>query len=100
MDVTLQYFDGCPHWRLAESRLTEALRSAGLEETSINYQKIESSEEAERLSFRGSPTILVDGRDPFAGETQPVGMTCRLYDTEDGREGAPSVAQMQDALGG
>ena len=30
MDVTLLYFDDCPHWRLADARLREALDHLGV----------------------------------------------------------------------
>jgi len=95
MNVTLQYFDGCPNWRIADTRLREILGpNAGIE-----YRLIESQEDAEQLGFRGSPTVLVDGLDPFATADQPVGLACRVYLTDAGREGAPSIDQLRDALG-
>ena len=54
--------------------------------------------EAERLGFRGSPTILLDGRDPFAATGDPVGLSCRVYRNEEGLEGAPSLARLRAAL--
>jgi hypothetical protein len=33
-------------------------------------ERLETSEDADRLHFIGSPTILVDGRDPFAEGTE------------------------------
>jgi hypothetical protein len=30
-------------------------------------ERVETAEEAERLRFIGSPTLLMEGRDPFAG---------------------------------
>ena len=29
--------------------------------------------------FDGSPTILIDGNDPFPGPSGPVGLSCRSY---------------------
>jgi len=55
----------------------------------LEYQRIDSPETAERIGFHGSPTILVDGRDPFAGGAEPVGMTWQVYRTEQGAQGAP-----------
>jgi hypothetical protein len=95
MNITLQYFDGCPNWRLADERLREALREAGADRAQITYEKIETPEEAEEASFRGSPSILVDGRDPFANEDAPVGLSCRVYQTEAGPDGAPSLTQLR-----
>jgi len=98
MDLDLRYFDGCPHWRTAEERLRQALATSGQTDVEVTYRKVTSPEEAERLSFRGSPTILVGGRDPNASESAPVGFACRIYQTEAGAEGAPSVAQLSRAV--
>ncbi len=97
MEITLQYFDGCPNWRLAEDRLRIALGDAEAEQA-ITRQRIDTPEEAEAGQFRGSPTILVDGRDPFAEAGAPVGLSCRIYRTEAGSEGAPSVRQLAAVL--
>ncbi|MGH9014462.1 MAG: thioredoxin family protein [Acidimicrobiia bacterium] len=98
MDLELRYFDGCPHWKTAEERLRQALATTGQTGVEFTYQKVTSPEGAERLSFRGSPTILIHGRDPFTNESAPVGLACRIYQTEAGAEGAPSVAQLSRAL--
>jgi hypothetical protein len=95
MNVTLQYFNGCPNWKIADDRLRELLDS----DTAIEYRLVESQEDAEQLGFRGSPTILVDGVDPFAKSDDPVGLACRIYFTGEGREEAPSMDQLRSALG-
>jgi hypothetical protein len=47
----------------------------------------------------GSPTLLLDGRDPFARAGQEPAISCRLYRDADGRSGpAPSVAQLRAVL--
>lgn len=98
MNVTLQYFDGCPNWRLADKRLREALHEAGADGSPITYERIERPEQAEEVGFRGSPTILVDGRDPFADDEAPVGLSCRIYQTDAGPDSAPSLPQLIGAL--
>lgn len=100
MVVTVQYFDGCPNWRTAEERLSEALDRLGRRDVVVTRRRVASGEEAEELSFRGSPTILVDGRDPFADPDSPVGLSCRVYPTRDGLVGAPTVEQLVEVLGG
>jgi hypothetical protein len=99
VQIALRYFDGCPNWRLAEARVREALAAIGASEIEITYERVETQEQAERLGFRGSPTLLVDGEDPFADQDAPVGLACRIYGTEEGPRGAPSVAQLRAALG-
>ncbi|MFZ0755763.1 MAG: hypothetical protein WAN00_18500 [Trebonia sp.] len=47
----------------------------------------------------GSPTLLLDGRVPFARAGQQPAISCRLYRDADGRSGAaPSVAQLRVVL--
>lgn len=60
---------------------------------------IATQEEAERAGMTGSPTLLLDGTDPFARPGQQPGISCRLYRDADGRLGpAPSVAQLHGVL--
>jgi hypothetical protein len=61
-------------------------------------ERVETAEEAERLRFIGSPTILVDGRDPFAGAEAAFGLTCRVYQTPEGLAGSPTPDQLRGAL--
>jgi hypothetical protein len=75
MDVLLLYFDDCPNWRLAEARLTEALAAFGDEKAAVTYELVSTPEQAERAGFRGSPTISVNGTDPFAGPDDPVALS-------------------------
>lgn len=67
MKITIQYFDGCPHWKLADERVRHVLRGLPRRDVKLEYELIDSPEAAARARFRGSPTILIDGQDPFAG---------------------------------
>ncbi|GAC1596023.1 MAG: hypothetical protein NVS3B21_19550 [Acidimicrobiales bacterium] len=98
MDLRLMYFDGCPNWTLARDRLREALQAVGADPSEIRLQAVETAEDAERLQFRGSPSILIDGADPFAAPHSPVGLACRIFQTDAGPQGAPSVGQLVAAL--
>jgi hypothetical protein len=98
MEITLRYFADCPNWRLAEERLRATLASAGVADAVISLESVETHEDAVRLGFRGSPTILVAGRDPFADEDAPVGLACRIYATPDGLQGAPTLEQLRAAI--
>jgi hypothetical protein len=94
MDVTLLYFDGCPNWTVADERLREALDQTGNPDVEVSYRKVSTPQDAESVEFRGSPTILVDGRDPFLERDAPVGLSCRVYRSEAGLAGAPTVEQL------
>jgi hypothetical protein len=97
MNITLQYFEGCPNWERADAAMRKVLDDLGVE-PQIKYQLIDTPEAAERLQFRGSPTILLDGVDPFAQPDAPVGLSCRVYRTQAGLAGSPSEAQLRTAL--
>lgn len=97
MDLRLLYFDGCPNWKVTEERLQKALRIARIQ-AEVTLVDVPSAEEAERLAFRGSPTVLVDGGDPFADESAPVGLSCRVFPTPEGLRGSPTVEQLVAAL--
>ena len=64
----------------------------------LDRQLIETPEAAEQYGFRGSPTIIIDGSDPFADPDAPIGLSCRVYATEDGYAGSPSLDQLRAAL--
>ena len=98
MRVTIQFFESCPHWREAEQRLLRAVADLGRADVEIVHQRVDSHEDAERLDFHGSPTILIDDRDPFPGRDVAFRLGCRVYRTEEGTEGAPSVAQLRYVL--
>lgn len=95
MDVRLVYFDGCPHWRVLDERLRALAVELGLE---ITHVLVGTSEQAREQGMRGSPTLLVEGRDPFAGGDEPAGLSCRLYETPGGLAGAPTIDQLREAL--
>lgn len=97
MDITLLYFNDCPNWKVADQRL--ATIAAANADVTVMRHRVKTLEEAERLSFHGSPSILVDGVDVFAGPDAGVGLSCRVYRTPDGLAGAPSIEQLRAALG-
>lgn len=97
MDVTLLYFDDCPNWKVADQRLSAI--AADRADVMVTRLRVETVEEAERVGFHGSPSILVDGVDVFAEPGAGVGLSCRVYRTPDGLAGAPTVEQLRVALG-
>lgn len=95
MRVTLQYFDGCPNWQITDAHLR---RLSGEHEFEVHHELIDSIERAEEAEFRGSPTVLIEGVDPFAEREAPIGLACRIYQTDDGPSGSPTRRQLQDAI--
>ena len=97
MKLELLYFDGCPHWEVAAERLESVAARRGLV---VERRIVADAEEAQAARFRGSPTILIDGRDPFASGNETFALTCRLYATPDGPAGSPTIEQLEAALDG
>jgi hypothetical protein len=96
MDVVVLYTEACPHSDLAWQRVAEALATAGVEAT-VTSKVVTTQEQVERWGFAGSPTILVDGRDAFPTESRPA-LACRRYPTDQGMQGAPTLAQLVEVL--
>lgn len=96
MNIELLYFEGCPNWRITDERL--ATIATQRSDITLTHHLVESIEEAERVGFHGSPSILVDGKDVFADADTPVGLSCRVYQTPKGPAGAPTVEQLRAAL--
>lgn len=97
MNVEIVYFEGCPNWRLAERRVLEALSATGHSDTEVRLHLVDDPTEAEKAGMHGSPTILVDGHDPFPKASDAI-WSCRLYQTGSGFEGAPSVEALAEVL--
>lgn len=94
-NVTLRYFDHCPNWRTTDADLAALADEFDL---TVRRERVADADEADHLRFRGSPTVLVAGRDPFARGDEPVGLSCRVYQTPDGPAGAPTRSQLRAAL--
>jgi len=97
MDITLLYFDDCPNWQVTDQRLAPI--AAERADVMVTRHRVETLEEAERVGFHGSPSILVDGVDLFPEPGAGVGLSCRVYRTPEGLSGAPTVEQLRAALG-
>lgn len=88
----------CPNVAPLRQRLAEVL--AGRDEVTVTTEVIDTPDHAARAGMTGSPTLLVDGIDPFAQPGQVPSVSCRIYRDETGTpSGAPSVTQLRAALG-
>jgi hypothetical protein len=88
----------CPNAPVLARRLAEVL--AGRPDVTVRHRVIADLAEAAMWGMHGSPTLLVDGTDPFAAPDGGPAVACRLYRGEDGRlDGAPTVAALRRVLG-
>lgn len=98
MDVELLMVPDCPNAGAAAVLLRRALNDVGLASVPIRTRVVSSVGEATQRGFAGSPTILIDGQDPFADPAQPVGLTCRVYVADGVRSGVPDLRGLRQAL--
>jgi hypothetical protein len=88
----------CPNLPDALTRVDTALATLGITDAVVCTRLAVELAEAEALGMRGSPTILIDGRDPFAIEDAPASISCRLYRSTTGMSGCPTVDEIVVAL--
>lgn len=91
--IEIQHFRGCPNSPEMIHRVKEAIK--GIEEK-IDYDEVlvESNELAEKLKFRGSPTVLINGED-IEGREEPesASLNCRVYEN-----GLPSTDEIRKKI--
>src|SRR4051794_40339001 len=100
MRVELLWWEGCPSHPAALEQLQEVLREEGLDPHAVELREVKTDEQARDERFFGSPTIRIDGEDVIPpGEGEPMGLTCRVYRTRDGRASpVPDPADLRDAV--
>ncbi|MCH9029064.1 MAG: DUF2703 domain-containing protein, partial [Bacteroidetes bacterium] len=64
------------------------------EKIECNEVLVESNELAEKLKFRGSPTVLINGED-IEGRKEPesASLNCRVYEN-----GLPSIDEIKEKI--
>jgi hypothetical protein len=85
LQIDFFYFEECPSHEQALERLRKVVTDEDVD-AEISVTEVRTDEQAQDLEFAGSPTILVEGRDidPHL-ELPNYALTCRAYQTEDGR---------------
>ena len=97
MELTLLTVPACPNAALFEERLAAALTAHP--GAAVHRRVITDEREAAYAGMHGSPTLLVDGTDPFAPPGQAPSLSCRLYRDASGRPArAPSVEALRQVL--
>jgi len=97
MELTVLTVPGCPNAAAFEERLAAAL--AGHPDAVVRRRQVADEREAAETGMAGSPTLLINGLDPFAAPGQVPGLSCRLYWDAAGRPArAPSVEDIRRAL--
>jgi hypothetical protein len=99
MKLDILHVPGCPG--AAALRRLLAPIVAERPDIQVTWHTVRDEDQARHQGMTGSPTLLVDGADPFGLPGQPPSLSCRLYLGPDGRPGpAPTAAQLSSVLGG
>ena len=91
--IEIQHFRGCPNSPEMIHRVKEAIKG---NEEKIEYNEIlvENNELAEKLKFRGSPTVLINGEDiEKREEPESASLNCRVYEN-----GLPGVEEIKKRI--
>ena len=98
MDIELLVTPDCPNEAVAAELISTAVADTGVSARVIRTI-IANQDEAERRGFTGSPTILLNGCDPFARAGASPAFACRLYvSSEGGMRGAPELRDLRQAI--
>lgn len=92
INIELQYFIGCPNSPILIERVREAIK--GFDNIEYHEVIIDTNEKANEKKFRGSPTLLINGKD-FENLPEPENpsLACRYYPN-----GLPTVEQIENRL--
>jgi len=97
MELILLTVPGCPNAAVFEARLAVALENRP--DTVVRRREVADERDAAHAGMYGSPTLLINGADPFAVPGQVPGLACRLYRDATGRPaGAPPVEAIRRAV--
>lgn len=96
--IELWFFDGCPNWRIAYSRLRTAVAAEGLDVV-IELRDLARESIA---PVAGSPSFVSASRDlfPDLGAATAPALSCRVYKTPEGLAGSPTESQLRQVLAG
>lgn len=92
VSVKVQYFRGCPNSDEMLRRVKEAIKD--LPNIEYSEELVETEEKARQVGFRGSPTLLINGKD-FEGIPIPpvASLSCRVY-----LKGLPKVEDIRNRI--
>jgi hypothetical protein len=99
VEVELLVVPGCPDEAAAVKLVRSVLDELGRSDTPLTLRTVDTQADADPQRFTGSPTLRVNGRDPFAQPGRPPALVCRVYSTPAGLRGLPDAAAVRAALG-
>lgn len=98
MRITVLAVPECPNARPALEQVEAALAGRPAH---VELVEVSDLRQAAARGMTGSPTILIDGTDPFASGDAVPGLSCRLYRGADGAvSGTPGEEAVRRAVAG
>ncbi|MCW7490986.1 DUF2703 domain-containing protein [Leptospira sp. 2 VSF19] len=89
--IEFQYFNDCPNASTTLNNLKTLIKKNVININEVKIVEIESPEDAAKLNFQGSPTILINGIDIYTGEIPDnTNFSCRYYLFDGKRTGIMS----------
>jgi hypothetical protein len=98
VDVEVLVVAGCPNEGGAVKLVRQVLDDVGLKRVPIRTRVVASEQDAEELGFVGSPTVRIDGTDPFESRDLATGLACGVYVQHGVRSGLPDLGRLRQAL--
>lgn len=95
--VELVTANDCPNVDGARAQLRRALADAGFQPEWEEWDR-DNPKAPDYVRRYGSPTVLVNGHDVAGEGTQAAANCCRVYETDEGVRGVPSVELIVAAL--
>ncbi|WP_328611251.1 hypothetical protein OG943_19695 [Amycolatopsis sp. NBC_00345] len=97
MELVVLSVPDCPNVALLDEQLATLL--VGRDDVQLMHRQITDLDQANREGMHGSPTMLVDGTDPFADPDATPSVSCRLFPDDRGHlRRSPSFAALTAAL--
>jgi hypothetical protein len=97
MNIQLLYFDGCPSWQAGLKNLEAALQELQIAARPELF-KVRDDAEASHLEFLGSPSFLINGQDLWPEKRASYALSCRVYATPSGIQGAPTLEMLKEKI--
>ena len=94
-DVEILYIEGCPNVSPVRALVTDVAAQLGVR-LDVREQEIYNESQAEKVRFRGSPSVLIGGQDiePDDSYDGPFAISCRTY----GGRALPPRVLVEDAF--
>lgn len=96
MRIDILHIADCPNWRRTAADVRTVLRELGRDDVPVTVTRVIDA--AAHPAFAGSPTVLIDGVDPFGDGTVSRELACRVYRVGTRLAGAPDITQLRDAV--